>query len=165
MAIAVVQHRAADGESRLAHLLGARSPLPVCEVDDMTTVTANNVYLAPAGYHLLVDNGRFALSVDEPVCYARPSIDVLFESAADAYGERLVGIVLTGASEDGAAGLVRIKAAGGLAIVQDPNEALSPVAPRAAIARTAVDYVLGAAAIGPLLVRLGRTRREAERAG
>jgi two-component system chemotaxis response regulator CheB len=100
------------------------------------------VYIAPAGYHLLVDRGSFALSTDAKVCYARPSIDVLFESAAEAYKERVIGVVLTGASKDGSEGLARIKERGGLAVVQDPKGAEAPTMPEAAIAKVKVDRIL-----------------------
>ena len=93
----------------LAHLLQGHTRRLVCEADDKTPLEPDHVYLAPPDYHLLVEDGHLALSTDAPVQYARPSIDVLFESAADAYGERAVGVVLTGANDDGAAGLARIK--------------------------------------------------------
>jgi two-component system chemotaxis response regulator CheB len=153
-AVAIVQHRRADAGSRLGELLDSRSTLPVYEVEDKMPMAPAAVYLAPADYHLLVESRGFALSIDEPVCAARPSIDVLFESAADVFGDRLVGVLLTGASEDGADGIARVKAAGGVTIVQEPTEAASPIAPRAALARCQVDHVLTLDAIGPLLARL-----------
>jgi two-component system chemotaxis response regulator CheB len=100
------------------------------------------VYLAPADYHLLVEKGEFQLSVDDQVRHSRPSIDVLFETAADAYGPNLIGIVLTGANEDGAAGARRIKKRGGLVIAQDPKTAEATQMPEAAIATGAVDQIL-----------------------
>ena len=131
-AVVVAQHRAPE-ESALERLLHSRSRLPVHEVEDKDRILAGCVFLAPPGYHLLVEPGSFALSVDEPVNYARPSLDVLFESAADAYGEDCVGVVLTGASADGAAGLLRICELGGAAIVQQPDTAERPEMPTAAL--------------------------------
>ena len=120
-AVVVAQHRKADAvEGGLAGLLGHRAHLPVADANDKTSIEPGHVYLAPPDYHLLVQPGYFSLSTDDRVHFARPSIDVLFESAADAYRERLVGVILTGANADGAAGLARIKRAGGVAVVQDP---------------------------------------------
>ena len=117
--------------------------LPLREVEDKDEILPGKVYLAPADYHLLVEVGYFGLSTDLPVSYARPSIDVLFESAADAYGERLVtGVILTGANQDGAIGAAAIKAQGGIVLVQQPTTAESAVMPAAAIAQTCVDSVL-----------------------
>ena len=110
------------------------------------------VYFAPPDYHLLVDQGpRIALSIDQPVHYSRPSIDVLFESAADQYGERLVGILLSGANEDGARGLQAIQSAGGMTMVQDPASASMPTMPQAAIARDAGHHVMTPAAMADWL--------------
>ena len=117
---------------------------------------AGRVYLAPRDYHLLVERGHFALSTEAPVYFARPSIDVLFESAADAYGEGVVGVVLTGANGDGARGLARIKAAGGLAVVQEPATARAPEMPSAAIEAADVDRVLPLPEIAAFLNGLGR---------
>jgi len=100
------------------------------------------VYLGPPDYHVLVEDGHIALSTDEPVQYARPSIDVLFESAADEYGERAIGIVLTGANDDGARGLAKIKDCGGVAIVQEPSSSERRAMPDAAIAATVADAIL-----------------------
>jgi two-component system chemotaxis response regulator CheB len=122
----------------------------VREVDDKEAIEPRHVYLAPPDYHLLVERGSFALSTDERVQHARPSIDVLFESAADAYGERVIGIVLTGANEDGAAGLARIADRGGLAIVQDPESAERRAMPDAAIA-AGTPTVLPLEEIGPFV--------------
>jgi two-component system chemotaxis response regulator CheB len=112
------------------------------------------VYLAPPDYHLLVERGSFALSVDERVQNARPSIDVLFESAADAYGEGVIGVILTGANQDGAAGLAKIKERGGVAIVQDPSGAERRTMPDAAIAATVADAVLPLDEIGRFIYGL-----------
>ena len=141
--IVVAQHRSAESQrGALATLLAQHTRRTVCDPDDKTALEPEHVYLAPPDYHLLVENGHLALSTDAPVQFARPSIDVLFESAADAYGERAIGIVLTGASEDGAAGLARIKDRGGVAIVQDPGTSLRRTMPDAAIAATQADAIL-----------------------
>src|SRR5207247_10114796 len=122
--------------------------------EDKTAIEPRHVYIAPSDYHLLVEAGSFALSVDERVQHARPSIDVLFESAADAYGDRVIGVILTGANEDGAAGLARTKARGGIAVVQDPSQAERRTMPDAAIAATVADAVLPLDQIGPFLYGL-----------
>jgi two-component system chemotaxis response regulator CheB len=141
--IVVVQHRSAESEDgALAGLLGYHTRRAVRDADDKTELAPYHVYLGPPDYHVLVENGHIALSTDEPVQYARPSIDVLFESAADEYGERAIGIVLTGANDDGARGLARIKDCGGVAIVQDPSSSERRAMPDAAIAATAADAIL-----------------------
>jgi two-component system, chemotaxis family, protein-glutamate methylesterase/glutaminase len=131
--IVVVQHRSRDSEL-LCELLQEATPLPVMEVNDKVATTRGHVYVAPPDYHLLVEEGYFALSVDEPVRFSRPSIDVTFESAVDSYGMDTIGVVLTGANQDGAHGLRRIVEAGGYAVVQDPATAEVRVMPQAAIA-------------------------------
>jgi two-component system chemotaxis response regulator CheB len=117
-------------------------------------IEPGHVYLAPPDYHLLVEDGWFSLSTEDRVRYARPSIDVLFDSAADAYGPRVIGIVLTGANEDGAAGLARIKERGGVAVVQDPRSAVRQEMPSAAIAATVADAVLPLEEIGKFVYGL-----------
>jgi two-component system, chemotaxis family, protein-glutamate methylesterase/glutaminase len=152
LAFAVAQHRGPDARrGGLEELLQMHTPYSVREVGDKDPIELGNVYVAPPDYHLLVERGHFALSVDERVNYARPSIDVLFETASDVYRERLIGVVLTGANEDGAAGLALIKRRGGVAIVQDPSEAEAPAMPTAALAATAADAVLPLGEIGPFL--------------
>jgi two-component system, chemotaxis family, protein-glutamate methylesterase/glutaminase len=131
MAVVVVQHRSRDSEL-LCELLQQSTGLPVVEVIDKQETLAGTVFVAPPDYHLLLEEGFFALSVDDPVRYSRPSIDVTFESAADSYGMDAIGVVLTGANADGAYGLRRIAAAGGHAVVQDPSTAEVPVMPQAA---------------------------------
>ena len=154
-AVALAQHRSADSPRRgLEDLLQARTTRTVCEAGDKQRIERRHVYVAPPDYHLLVEPGAFALSVDERVQYARPSIDVLFESAADAYGERVVGIVLTGANDDGATGLARIKELGGVALVQDPAEAERRAMPDAALAATSADAVLPLGQMGSFLYGL-----------
>ena len=139
--VVVVQHRHKDS-SDLVALLQRYSLLPVSEVEDKEEIRPGRVYLAPADYHLLIEASHFALSLEAPVEYARPSIDVLFESAAEAYAERVIGIILTGASQDGAQGLAKIKASGGLTVVQSPATAEGQTMPAAAIAATQVDQIL-----------------------
>ena len=131
--IVVVQHRHRESGHFLATILQDRSSLCVCEVEDKAPIAPANVYIAPADYHLLVEPGFFSLSTDEPVRYSRPSIDVTFVSAADTYGARAVGVVLTGANGDGSRGLKRIVDRGGLAFVQSPATAESPTMPAAAL--------------------------------
>ncbi len=131
--IVVVQHRHKQSDHLLTTLLQDETPLCVCEVEDKAPMMAGNVYFAPADYHLLVEHGYFSLSMDEPVRFSRPSIDVTFQSAADTYGARTVGVVLTGANADGAQGLRRIVARGGLGMVQVPATAESPTMPQAAV--------------------------------
>jgi two-component system chemotaxis response regulator CheB len=131
--IVVVQHRHKQSDHLLPTLLQDETSLCVCEVEDKAPMMAGNVYVAPADYHLLIEPGFFSLSMDEPVRFSRPSIDVTFQSAADAYGARTVGVVLTGANADGAQGLRRIVARGGLGFVQTPATAESPTMPQAAI--------------------------------
>ena len=142
-AIVVAQHRSAESSRGvLESLLQRHSSRPVHEPGDKEPIEPSHVYVAPADYHLLVDNGHFALSVDARVQFARPSIDVLFESVAHAYRERAIGIVLTGANDDGATGLAAIKRHGGVSIVQDPKTAERRTMPDAAIAGSVADAVL-----------------------
>jgi len=152
--IAIVQHRYRTSNESLPAYFRRNIPLNVVDADDKQWIRPGYVYLAPANYHLLVEEGEFSLSVDEAVAYSRPSIDVLFESAADAYREKVAAVVLTGANADGARGTARIKQSGGFVIVQDPETAEAPEMPRAAIASTAVDRILPLDRIGPLLVEL-----------
>jgi two-component system, chemotaxis family, protein-glutamate methylesterase/glutaminase len=141
--IVVAQHRSADSaETGLARLLQSHTRRLVSDPDDKTPLERDRVYLAPPDYHVLIEDSHLALSTDAPVQFARPSIDVLFESAADAYGERTVGIVLTGANADGANGLARIKSKGGVAIIQEPATSARRAMPDAAIAATAADAIL-----------------------
>jgi two-component system, chemotaxis family, protein-glutamate methylesterase/glutaminase len=149
----IAQHRGTDSPSGgLEGLLQDHVARPVVQPSDKEPLERGTVYVAPPDYHLLVDGDAFALSTDERVQYARPSIDVLFESAADAFGERTIGIVLTGANADGAAGLKRIKDAGGVAIVQDPRTAEAAAMPAAALAASTADAILPLAEI-PLFLR------------
>jgi two-component system chemotaxis response regulator CheB len=161
LAIAIVQHRDSRSSGFLAEYLNRMCRITVSEAEDKEPLCAGHAYLAPAGYHLLIESDRsLSLSADARVNYSCPSIDVLFESAADAFEGSLVGIVLTGANADGAAGLKAIKARGGLAIVQNPETAESAAMPRAAIRAAAVDHVIELEALAPLLLRLSAPGEE-----
>jgi two-component system, chemotaxis family, protein-glutamate methylesterase/glutaminase len=157
--VAIGQHRHEDADDALCAALQRHSALPLREAEDKEAILPGRVYVAPAGYHLLVEEGRFALSTEAPVSYARPCIDVLFESAADVYAAGVIGVILTGASKDGAHGAAKIKAHGGFVVVQDPRTAESPVMPEAAIAATNVDRILPLAEIAPFVAALRRSRR------
>lgn len=136
-AVIVVLHLPRDRRSLLVDIFRDRCALPVQEAEDQQPLLAGHLYFAPPDYHLLVDTGpRLALSIDPPVFFSRPSIDVLFLSAADRYGRRLLGVLLSGANEDGADGLAAIHAVGGRALVQAPATAFMPTMPEAALART-----------------------------
>lgn len=133
MAIAVVQHRHKDSDHLLRTLVQERTPLKVHEIEDKMPLERGSVYIAPPDYHTLVEPGHFSLSTEGPVRYSRPSIDVTFLTAADSYGHRTVGVVLTGANADGSEGLRRISDRGGLAIIQDPATAESTLMPSSAV--------------------------------
>lgn len=154
LAIAIAQHRQRNAGDLLCNLLQRHSVLPVLEVEDKVAIAPGYVYLAPADYHLLVEPGNFALSIEAPVLYSRPSIDLLFESAADAYTDKAIGVILTGSNKDGSQGLATLKRRGGLAIVQEPSEAESSSMPTAAIAATQVDYILPLTKISSCLINL-----------
>ena len=154
--LAIVQHRGTDRTADLPTLLQRHSALPVADAEDKQPIIGGRAYLAPAGYHLLVESGSFALSTEGPVLYARPSIDVLFDSAADVYGASTVGVILTGSTTDGVIGLARIKRSGGLTIAQAPATAESPVLPAAAIAAGAAGRVLPLDDIPTFVAGLGR---------
>ena len=158
--VVAVQHRRPGTEDKLSELLENVCALPVYEAEDKEPIVPGRIYLAPADYHLLVDGDHLALSVEEPLDWARPSIDVLFESAAAAHGERVVGVILTGSNDDGARGLAAVKEGGGIAIVQDPSTAEAPRMPRAALDAVEADAVLPLGEIGPFLSNLsGEERR------
>jgi two-component system chemotaxis response regulator CheB len=157
--IVIAQHRAPDsGSGALQTMLGVRSGLDVCEAGDKDPIEPGKVYLAPPDYHLLVEEDGFALSTDGQVQYSRPSVDVLFDSAADAYGPRMIAVILTGANDDGAYGVKRVKRRGGFTIAQDPETAEKRSMPDAAIATGAVDRVLALGDIAPLLADLAGAR-------
>ena len=141
--VIIVQHLSADSDDFLAKNLNHICALTVVEASEKEPISAGKIYTAPANYHLLVEEDRtFSLTVDPKVNYCRPSIDVLFESAADVYRNQLIGVLLTGANHDGAGGLKYIKAKGGKTIVQDPKSAEVPVMPQSAINMFAVDRIV-----------------------
>jgi two-component system, chemotaxis family, protein-glutamate methylesterase/glutaminase len=159
--IVVAQHRHRNSNEGLPAYFRRVTHLSVVDADDKQWIEASRVYLAPADYHLLVerngDRGELHLSCEEAVRYSRPSIDVLFESAADAYGPELIGVVLTGLNEDGARGAQRIKQRGGTVIVQDPLTAEAAEMPSAVIGRVEVDRVLPLEGIASYLSDVCRT--------
>jgi len=138
-AVAIVQHRVKSAESGLCGLLQRNCAIPILEPEDKEPLMSGRVYLAPADYHLLVEPESLALSTDAPVNYARPSIDVLFESAAATHGAGVLGVVLTGSNEDGAQGAKAILDAGGQVLIQDPKSAESAIMPEAALSLTGAE--------------------------
>ena len=160
--IVIAQHRAIDsGTGALSEMLGRHVGRDgdVREAGDKDPIEPGRVYLAPPDYHLLVEDDGFALSTEGAVQYSRPSIDVLFDSAADVYRDRLIAVVLTGANEDGADGVRRVRRRGGMTIAQDPGSAMRPEMPAAAIATGAIQHVLPLEDIAPMLVRLTQSQR------
>ena len=154
--IVVVQHRSKDSDRLLVQLLKDATPLNVCDVGDKDALSAGTVHVAPANYHTLIESGYLSLSTEEPVRYSRPSIDVMFSSAADAYGPETLGVVLTGANEDGASGLADIVKRGGRALVQDPKTAEVRVMPDAAIRAAPTAEVLPLDGLALRLLELSR---------
>ena len=154
--IVIVLHLQASQPSLVPELLARACRRPVREVEDKLALLPCTVYVAPPNYHVLVERAAtLALSVDPPVHFSRPSIDVLFESAADGFGAGVVGVVLSGANEDGAAGLARIRGAGGAAVIQDPKTAMHPTMPAAAVAAVAGHaQVVSIAELSSLFARL-----------
>ncbi len=153
--IAVVLHRGKESSNeRLVNLLQQSSSIPVIEVEDKTPIVPGVIHVAPAGYHLLVETGHFALSTEAPVLYARPAIDLLFETASTVFRDKLVGILLTGASTDGAKGLLEIKRYGGFTLVQDPGTAEADTMPLAAIRKNAAHRIVSLEAISNFLAVL-----------
>lgn len=148
----VVVHVPPDRKSALAELFQAKCRVAVREVEDKEPIANGTVYFAPPDYHLLIESDKsLSLAADEPVLFSRPSIDVLFESAADAYGPTLLGVILTGANQDGARGLQIIVEAGGHALIQSPEEAFARTMPEAAIALCPEAEILS---LGAILTRL-----------
>lgn len=153
--IIVVQHLHASDTGQFAEHLGMSAPLPVVEARDKIAIEPKHVYIAPANYHLLIEDATtLALSIDAPIHYSRPAIDVLFQSAARIWGEHLIAVLLSGASVDGTEGLRAVKDAGGHTLVQDPDSAAATIMPAWAIESSLADEVLAPAAIGARLVRL-----------
>lgn len=155
LAVYVVLHLPPDRRSLLVEIFSPRCALPVREAEDKEPVVPGTVYIAPPDYHLLIDNGPLlSLSIDQAVHHSRPSIDVLFESAAEVHRERLMGIILTGGNVDGAAGLLAVQRAGGITVVQRPDTALAPTMPASALQIVAADHVLPIKGIAELLGRI-----------
>jgi two-component system, chemotaxis family, protein-glutamate methylesterase/glutaminase len=156
--IAVAQHRHKKSNESLPAYFRRQTDLKVVDAEDKQWIQPGHVYLAPADYHLLIERngprGELSLSVDEAVRHSRPSIDVLFESAADAYKDRVVAVVLTGANDDGSRGAARIKARGGIVIAQHPDSAEAPAMPRATIEAVRVDRILRLEDIAPFLTEV-----------
>ena len=155
IALLCVLHLPDDRHSQLAEVFSRRLQRPVQEARDKESVVPGMIYVAGPGYHLSVERDRsLSLSQEDRVHFSRPSINILFESAADAYGDGLVGVLLTGANEDGARGLARIKEHGGTTLIQDPHEAQVAVMPEAALALHRPDHILPLNGIGQLLAKL-----------
>ena len=156
--VVVVQHRSKDSDRLLSELLQDATDLKVSEVEDKEPLMPGTVYIAPADYHVLIDDGYLSLTVEEPVRFSRPSIDVMLSSAADTYGSGAIGVVLTGANEDGARGLSDIVKRGGRALVQDPRTAEIPIMPDAALKAVPSAEVLTLEALAPRLIELSHER-------
>jgi len=158
--VAVVLHLHPGKPSYLPQVLATKCALRVKEAEDKEPLSPATVYIAPPNYHLLVERNRcFALSVDDPVLFSRPAIDVLFESAADALGAATLGVLLSGGNDDGARGLDRIARTGGITLVQSPESAAVPTMPEAALRRNSVHRVLSPADLGTFLAQLDRSSR------
>ena len=159
----IIQHRHRDSDAMLAQFLQDHTRLRVCEVEDKQPVEAGVVYVAPANYHLLVEQGYFSLSTDALVRYSRPSIDVCMTTAADAYRHRAVGVILTGSNADGARGMRRIADAGGMTVIQEPSTAEAPEMPRAALEAVPTARVFPADRIAKFLGALPAQRTASAR--
>jgi two-component system chemotaxis response regulator CheB len=154
----IVLHLPRERPSLLVEIFARRCAVPIREAGDKEPIEPGTVYFAPPDYHLLIEKNRqIALSADEPVSYSRPSIDVLFESAAEAYGPELLGIILTGGNEDGAAGLQAVHRAGGVTVVQNPHNAKVPLMVVSALQRGPADFLLSLGEIAVLLSGLSST--------
>ena len=152
--IIIVQHISSQSENLWIRLLNDKSNIYIKEADEKESIEQGKVYIAPPNYHLLIERDKtFSLTIDERVNYARPSIDVLFESAAEAYKSKLIGVILTGSNNDGTNGLKRIQECGGLAIVQNPETSESAYMPASAIAAIQPDYILSLEDIINLLIK------------
>ena len=158
--VCIVQHRSKDSDSLLVRLLQDLTTLRVRDAEDKESLCAGRIYVAPPDYHMLVEPEYISLTVDSPVRFSRPSIDVLFRSASDTFGAATIGVVLTGANEDGAAGLARIVARGGKAIIQDPATAESPVMPASAVRAVPGARVVPLGEISAELVKTVKAREQ-----
>lgn len=161
--VVVVQHRGKDSDRLLSELLQDATDMRVCEVEDKEPLESGTVHIAPANYHVLIDAGYLSLTVEEPVRFSRPSIDVMFSSAADTYGSGAIGVVLTGANEDGSRGLSHIVKRGGRALVQDPRTAEIPIMPVAALKAVPSAEVLPLDKLAPRLIELSLEVQRLER--
>jgi two-component system chemotaxis response regulator CheB len=161
--IVLVQHRSKDSDRLLVQLLQDATPLKVCEIEDKDGLCAGTVHIAPANYHILIESGYASLTTEEAVRFSRPSIDVMFSSAADTYRSETIGVVLTGANEDGASGLAHIVKRGGRALIQDPKTAEIPIMPEAAIRAVPTAEVVPLTGLAPRLVALSREGVKAQR--
>jgi two-component system chemotaxis response regulator CheB len=155
----LVIHLPRDRPSLLVNIFEPKCKVPIREAEDKEPVARGTIYVAPPDYHLMLDRGpQLVLSTDEAVNYSRPSIDVLFESAADVYGRSLMAVLLTGANEDGSEGLRAVRAAGGISVVQSPDEAFAPLMPATAVERGLADHVMPLAGVAQLFDGLGSRR-------
>ncbi len=155
LAVIIVQHLHETSDNFLARHLDTQCALSVKFADEKEEIIPGQVYIAPAGYHLLIEQDKtFSLSIDDLVNYTRPSVDVLFESASDAYGDALIGVILTGANRDGSQGIKKIKENGGLTVAQSPQTAASDTMPKAAIATHAIDHILELEKIPSFLIQI-----------
>ena len=155
--IIIVQHISPRSDNQWIKLLNINSKLYLKEADEKEKIEHGKVYIAPPNYHLIIErNKTFSLTIDERVNYSRPSIDVLFESAAEAYKNKLIGVILTGSNNDGTNGIKRIQECGGLIIAQDPETAESSYMPASAIATNQPDYILSLEEITALLIKLDK---------
>jgi two-component system chemotaxis response regulator CheB len=161
--IVVVQHRGKDSEQLLVELLQDATDLHVCEIEDKDLLCPGTVHVAPANYHVMLESGYASLTIEEPVRFSRPSIDVAFTSAGDAYGAAAIGVVLTGANEDGARGLAHIVKRGGRALVQDPKTAEIPTMPQAAIKAVPTAEIVPLCKLAPRLIELSRENAKGKR--
>jgi two-component system chemotaxis response regulator CheB len=166
--IVIVQHRSKDSDKLLSQLLQDSTGLTVCEIEDKDLLEPGKVHVAPANYHVLIEQGYLSLTVEEPVRYSRPSIDVMFTSAGDTYGKEAIGVVLTGANEDGSRGLAHIVKRGGKALIQAPKTAEIPTMPEAAVRAVPSAEVLPLPQLSDRLIELSReapvlTGRRADR--
>jgi two-component system chemotaxis response regulator CheB len=155
--IVVIQHRSKDERSLLEDLLQSKCKIKIKQADEKEKIETGLVYIAPSGYHLLIEKDRsFSLSCDALVNFSRPSIDVLFETAAEAYEDKLIGVILTGANKDGAAGIQAIRKRGGTTIAQNPASAMFPCMPRAAIDTGSVQYIFDLKEVNDFLLDIGK---------
>ncbi len=161
-AVFIVLHIPAQSPSLLPHILNRFTSLEVVHPEDGAKIEHRYIYVAPPDHHMLIEQGKVRIVRGPKENRHRPAVDPLFRSAANVYGSRVVGVVLTGARDDGTAGLLAIKRCGGIAVVQDPSEALYPSMPTSALENVEIDYTLPLADIGPLLGRLAREEVQGE---